>query len=99
MFKSHNYSNVTGAAEEDDKPVSTSTNTAVGMISKTVPTTANMAYGLVPYDQQPSGKEGSPTYELVDKPSAPVAIPTPGSAATPPTTQQQCHETEEPEYY
>ena len=73
---------------------------AYGMISQTVPTTANVAYGMVPYDQQPGGKGGIPTYELVDKPSPSSATPTPASAATPSTTQQlQCHETEEPEYY
>ena len=99
FYTSHNYSIVTGTAEEDNKPVSTSTNMAYGMISKTVSTTANVAYGMVPYDQQPSGKEGSPTYEIADKPSPSSAIPTPASAATSPTTQQQCHETEEPEYY
>ena len=52
-------------------------------------------------DQQPSGKEDSPAhaYELVEQPLQSSAIPTPGSAATPSTTQQQCHETEEPAYY
>ena len=55
---------------------------------------------MVPYDQQPGGRENSPAYELVDQPSP--ARPTPTSAATPSTTQQQCDdtdETEEPEYY
>ena len=98
IYISCNFSHVTGAAEEDDKPVSTSTNIAYGMISKTVLTTTNAAYGIVPYDQQTSGKEDDHEYELVDQlPSS--TIPTPASAATPSTTQQQCHEMEEPAYF
>ena len=71
---------------------------AYGMVSKTVPTTTNVAYGMVPYEKQASEKECSPTYELADQPSPSSAIPTPAAAAIPSTTQQQCHETEESEY-
>ena len=68
---------------------------------KTVPTATNVAYGMVSCDQRPSGEEGSPMYELVNQsrqPSASSATPTTASTAAPSTTQQQCHETEEPAY-
>ena len=68
---------------------------------KTVPTATNVAYGMVSCDQRPSGEEGGPMYELVNQssqPSASSATPTAASAATPSTTQQQCHGTEEPAY-
>ena len=97
------YSHVTdsiGVVEEDDKTKSTAVtaNVAYGVISTTVPTTTNEAYGMVPYDHQASGKEDSPTYELVDQPLPSSAIPTPASAATPSSTQKQCHKMEEPAY-
>ena len=66
-----------------------------------MPTATNVAYGIVSCDQRPSGEEGGPIYELVNQNSQPLsssATPTAASAATPSTTQQQYHETEEPAY-
>ena len=65
---------------------------------KTVPTAANVAYGIVSRDQRPSGEEGSPMYELVNQSSQPSATPTAASEVTPSTTQQQSYGTEEPVY-